>query len=74
MKKKSILIVDDHPLFREGLKVILGRSTKFEVVGEAGTAAKGYRMVEKLKPDLVLLDISLPDESGIDLTRRIKNA
>jgi DNA-binding NarL/FixJ family response regulator len=74
MKKKSILIVDDHPLVREGLKVIIGRSSKFEVVGEAGSAREGFRMVEELKPDLVLLDISLPDESGIELTRRIKSA
>ena len=74
MKKKSLLIVDDHPLVREGLKVILGRSTTFEVVGEAGAAAEGFRMAEKFKPDLVLLDISLPDGSGIELTRRIKSA
>ncbi len=74
MKKKSILIVDDHPLVREGLKVILGKSAKFEVAGEAGSAAEGFRMAGKLKPDFVLLDISLPDRSGIELTRRIKNA
>jgi DNA-binding NarL/FixJ family response regulator len=74
MKKKSILIVDDHPLVREGLKVIIGRNSKFEVVGEAGAAREGFRMAEKLKPDLVLLDISLPDGSGIELTRRIKSA
>jgi len=74
VKKKSILIVDDHPLVREGLKVILGRSAKFEVAGEAGAAAEGFLMAEKLKPDLVLLDISLPDGSGIELTRRIKSA
>jgi DNA-binding NarL/FixJ family response regulator len=72
VKKKSVLVVDDHPLVREGLKVIIGRSSKFEVVGEAGEAAEGFRMAEELKPDLVLLDISLPDESGIELTRRIK--
>jgi len=74
VKKKSVLVVDDHPLVREGLKVIIGRSSKFEVVGEAGAASEGFRMVEELKPDLVLLDISLPDESGIELTRRIKRA
>jgi DNA-binding NarL/FixJ family response regulator len=74
VKKKGILIVDDHPLVREGLKVILGRTTKFEVVGEAGAAAEGFRMAQELKPDLVLVDISLPDESGIELTRRIKTA
>jgi DNA-binding NarL/FixJ family response regulator len=73
-KKKSILIVDDHPLVREGLKVIIGRSSNFEVVGEAGAAREGFRMAEELKPDLMLLDISLPDESGLELTRRIRSA
>jgi len=71
--KKSILIIDDHPLFREGLKAIIERDSKFEVVGEAGTGREGLRMVKKLKPDLVLVDISLPDQSGIELTREIRS-
>ena len=70
--KKSILIIDDHPLFREGLKAIIERNSKFEVVGEAGKGREGLRMVKKLKPDLVLVDISLPDQSGIQLTREIR--
>ena len=73
-KKKSILIVDDHPLVREGLKVTLGRGSDFEVVGEAGTAHQGLRMARELKPDIMLIDISLPDESGIELTRKITSA
>ncbi|MFO7459362.1 MAG: response regulator transcription factor [Desulfatiglandales bacterium] len=74
MKKKSLLIVDDHPMVREGLKVIIERNSRFEVVGEAGSAAEGFRIAEKLKPDLVIVDISLPDGSGIDLIRRMKTA
>jgi len=73
VKKKSVLVVDDHPLIREGLKVIIGKSSKFEVVGEAGSAAEGFRMAEQLKPDFLVIDISLPDASGIELTRRIKS-
>jgi DNA-binding NarL/FixJ family response regulator len=71
--KKRILIIDDHPLFREGLKSIMARNPGFEVVGEAGNGRKGLRMAKELKPDLVVMDISLPDKSGIDLTRDIRS-
>ncbi|MFH2218958.1 MAG: response regulator transcription factor [Pseudomonadota bacterium] len=70
-QRKQIIIVDDHPLFREGLKVIIGRSPKYEVVGEAGTAKTGLKLARDLKPDLALVDVSLPDKSGIELVRDI---
>jgi len=72
--KKTILIIDDHPLFREGLKVIIERDNRFEVVGEAGNGREGLRLAKELKPDLALVDMSLPDKSGIQLTRELKNA
>lgn len=71
-RKKSVLIVDDHPLFREGLKALLARHPSFEVVGETGTGDDGLRKAKRLAPDLVLVDISLPDKSGMDLTRAIR--
>ena len=71
--KKTVLIIDDHPLFREGLKAIIEQNNMFEIVGEAGKGREGIRMVKRLKPDLVLADISLPDQSGIQLTREIRS-
>ena len=72
-KKNTVLIVDDHPLFREGLKSILARHSGFEVVGEAANGAEGFRKAKKLKPDLVVMDLSLPDQSGMEVTHKIRS-
>jgi DNA-binding NarL/FixJ family response regulator len=72
LQNKNILIIDDHTLFREGLKSIIGRDSRFKVVGEASNGREGLRMAKKLKPDVVLVDISLPDRSGIQLTNEIR--
>jgi DNA-binding NarL/FixJ family response regulator len=68
---KSILLVDDHNLFREGLKMIIRRDSRFAVVGEAKNAEEGIDTALRVKPDIVLLDISLPGRGGIDLAREI---
>jgi DNA-binding NarL/FixJ family response regulator len=71
-QKKSALIVDDHPLFREGVKALIGKTPDFEVVGEAAAGEDALRMAKALKPAIVLMDISLPDQSGIDVTRQLR--
>ena len=71
--KKTIVIIDDHPLFREGIKAIIARDPQFEVVGEASDGTEGLRLATKLNPDLFIIDLSLPDQNGISLLRDIKD-
>jgi DNA-binding NarL/FixJ family response regulator len=71
--KKRILLVDDHPLFRAGLKALLVDNPSFEIIGEAGDGKEAIRLTKTLKPDLLLLDITLPDKSGIEITRELKD-
>jgi DNA-binding NarL/FixJ family response regulator len=66
-----VLIVDDHTLFREGLSAILMNVADIEVVGEAGTGREAVTQVETLAPDVVLMDISMPDLNGIDATQQV---
>lgn len=69
--KKRVLIVDDHPLFRDGLKSLVERSAGYETVGEAGSSAEALALALQLQPDLMTMDVSLPDMSGIETVREI---
>src|SRR5438874_12587497 len=69
---KRIVVIDDHPLFRKGLEELISSSDGFTVCGEAGNAAEGLAVLRKLKPDLAIIDISLPGANGIELIKNIR--
>jgi DNA-binding NarL/FixJ family response regulator len=66
-----ILIVDDHPIMRVGIAAIINAQPRMQVVGQAGTAGEAVRMFESLLPDLTLMDLRLPDRSGVEAIRAI---
>jgi two-component system, NarL family, response regulator DevR len=68
-----LLLVDDHPIVRAGLHTIHDVAPHLEIVGEASTATEAIEKVIKLNPDIVLMDLRLPDGNGIDVCRRIKS-
>lgn len=72
MKPIRILIVDDHTLFRSGLKLALQRHDGFQVVGEAGDGLEGIKRAKQLKPDVVLLDLHMPGIGGLEALRLLK--
>jgi DNA-binding NarL/FixJ family response regulator len=72
--KKKIFIVEDHRLFREGLKAMLSPSQEYEIIGEAEDGLEAIRLIKKQKPDLVLLDLSMPRMNGFSVLREIKGA
>ena len=66
-----ILLVDDHSLFRSGVKLLLQRNPEFEVVGEASDGLEGVKRAKQLKPDVVLLDLNMPGLSGLEALQLI---
>lgn len=67
----TILLVDDHPLFRKGLRLLLEEEEDFRIVGEAGDGQEAVNRVRTLSPNVVIMDITMPDFDGIDATRKI---
>ena len=72
MKPIRILIVDDHTLFRSGIKLVLQRHEGFEVVGEAGDGLEGVKRAVQIKPDVVLLDLHMSGIGGLEALRLLK--
>ena len=70
--RTRILIVDDHEIVRQGLKMVLELEPDFEIVGEAGSGKEAIRQIELYRPDLVLLDLMMPDMSGVEVTQIVK--
>ena len=68
----GVLIVDDHRMFREGIRSRLARHPRFRVVGEAANADEATRIMQETAPAIVILDIRMPGASGIDLARRLR--
>jgi DNA-binding NarL/FixJ family response regulator len=71
-QRTKILLVDDHALFRVGMRQILDREADFDIVGEAEDARDAFSMAVEMTPDIILLDLSLPAPGGIETTQRIK--
>ena len=74
MSKIRVLIVEDHPMFRQAVALALSKSENIEIVGEADNGKLGVKMTEELKPDVVLMDIGLPEIDGIEATDLIKKS
>src|SRR6185437_16507724 len=74
MKRIRILLADDHAVVRQGFKMILGAQPDMEIVGEAGNGREALELASSLKPDLVVMDVAMPELNGIEATRRMAEA
>ena len=69
----KVLVTDDHELVRKGLRVLIEQEADMEVVGEAQDGQTAYHMAMQLKPDVVVMDVTMPNGNGMEATRRILN-
>jgi DNA-binding NarL/FixJ family response regulator len=72
MEKIRVIIADDHTVVREGTRALLEKEADMEVVGEAADGEEAVSLIERLKPDVAILDIAMPKLSGIEVTRQVK--
>lgn len=74
MKKTRVLLADDHALVRSGISVLVQRLEDFEVVGETGDGREALALIDKLRPDIVLMDISMPELNGLEAAAQLAKA
>src|ERR1700730_16543678 len=70
--RNSIVLADDHPVVRRGIQAVLEKETEFSVVGEAGDGLETVRLVERLQPDVLVLDLMMPGLSGLEVLRVVR--
>ncbi len=68
---KTVLIIDDHLGYRSGIKTIIETDSSYKIVGDVGTAGEGFDLAEKLRPDIAVVDLGLPDMHGVSLIKKI---
>lgn len=71
---KRIVLIDDHPILRHGLTQLIRAEDGLDVIGEAGSAREGLEVVDKLRPDIAVVDLTLPDKNGLELVKDIRAA
>src|ERR1051325_10683965 len=71
MKRIRILLADDHAVVRQGFKMLLSAQPDMEIVGEAGNGREAVELAEQLRPDIVVMDVAMPELNGIEATRRL---
>lgn len=69
----KIMVVDEHKILREGLSTLIAKQPDMEIIGEAKDGREALRLVDKLSPDLILMDVTMPNLNGIEATRKIKS-
>src|SRR5438094_3105320 len=73
-KKIRILLADDHAVVRQGFRLILSSQSDMEIIGEAGDGRQAVELAEKLHPDVLVMDVAMPNLNGIDATRQLADA
>lgn len=73
-KKITVMIADDHPLFRQGLKQIIESDNSFEITGEAGNGEEALEMIGGKKPDIAVLDVSMPGKTGLEILKALNKS